>query len=149
MRPTSVSSRRTVMRRRVAVARTPQPPPPSMAGGGLLGRCRGGRREIVAEPAAQQVPHARVVLTEHEMVGIADQMQLGRLSRALEHLDRLLRGRDRIVGGMQQQQRTGRDLADDLVGAESYMLCAVSAGNEWMELPARLLRRCGGIGTMS
>ena len=32
---------------------------------------------------------------------------------------------------------------------KSNMLCAVSAGNEWIELLARLLRRCGGIGTMS
>src|SRR5215469_5883016 len=29
---------------------------------------------------------------------------------------------------------------------KSNMLCAVSAGNDWMELLARLLRRCGGIG---
>src|SRR5438105_15059334 len=32
---------------------------------------------------------------------------------------------------------------------KSNMLCAVSAGNDWTELLARLPRRCGGIGTIS
>src|SRR5215510_7291786 len=35
---------------------------------------------------------------EHEMIGIADEVQLGRLARALEQLDRLFRGCDRVVG---------------------------------------------------
>src|SRR5882757_5603519 len=73
------------------------------------------RREIIAEPTAQQLPDAGVALAEHEMIGIADQMQLARLARAFEHLDRLFRGRDRIVGGMQQEERPRCDLADDFV----------------------------------
>ena len=75
-------------------------------------------REIVAEPVAQQVPHAGVALAEHEMVGVAEQVQLGRLAGALEQLDRLLGRRHRIVRRMQQQQRARRDLADHVVGAE-------------------------------
>ncbi len=52
------------------------------------------------------------------MIGVADEVQLARLARTLEHLDRLLGGGDRIVGGMQQQQGPRRDLADHVVGAE-------------------------------
>jgi hypothetical protein len=52
------------------------------------------------------------------MVGVADEMQLAWLARALEQLDRLLGRRHRIVGGMQQEQRPRRDLADHVVGAE-------------------------------
>ena len=40
------------------------------------------------------------------------------LAGALEHLDRLLGRRHRIVRGMQQQERPRRDLADHVVGAE-------------------------------
>src|SRR5512139_2862419 len=70
------------------------PAAPSMAG------ARGNffhlsqRREIVAEPAPQQIPDADIALAEHEMVGIADEVQLGRLAGALEQLDRLFGGRD-------------------------------------------------------
>src|SRR5262245_18917550 len=93
------------LRWRVIAAKTPRPAPPSMTCV-CRGLFRSGRRrgEILAEPAAQQVPDPAVALAEHEVVGIADEEQLGRLSRALEHLDRLLRGRDGIVGGVQQQE---------------------------------------------
>src|SRR5262249_10288670 len=85
--------------------------------GGDFCRCRGCRK-IAIEPAAQEIPDARVALAEHEMIGAADEMQLGRLPGALEQLDRLLGGGDGIVGGMQQEQRTRGDAADQVVGAE-------------------------------
>src|SRR5262249_52952221 len=87
-------------------------------------RCTGelrrhcGRREIVGEPAAQQIPDAGIAFAEHEMIGIADEVQLSRLSGALEQLDRLLGRRDRIVGGVEEQQWPRRDAADYVVGTE-------------------------------
>src|SRR5262245_41536444 len=90
----------------------------SMAGArGHLACCRGGR-EIVAEPATQQLPDAGIAFAEHEMVGIADEVQLGGLAGALEQLDRLFGRGDRVIGGVQQQQRPRRDAAHDVVRAE-------------------------------
>src|SRR5262245_45408460 len=80
--------------------------------------CRRSGREIVAEPATKQVPDAGIAFTEHEMVGIADEMQLGGLAGALEQLDRLLGRGDGVVGSMQQQQRPRRNATHDVVGAE-------------------------------
>src|SRR5262245_14155730 len=90
----------------------------SMAGArGDLSCCRGGR-EIVAEPATQQIPDAGVAFAEHEMVGVADEVQLGGLPGALEQLDRLLGRGDGVIGGVQQQQRSRRNSTHDVVGAE-------------------------------
>src|SRR5262249_51787828 len=58
----------------------------------LRSRVRRGRdfcrrrscRKIGVEPAAQEIPDAGVALAEHEMIGAADEMQLGRLPGALE-----------------------------------------------------------------
>src|SRR5262249_13672483 len=88
---------------------------PSFRGAGLR---LGTGREIFAEPAAQQIPDARIALTEHEMIGVADEVQLAGLAGALEHLDRLLGGCHRVVGGVQQQQRPRRNTPHHLVGAE-------------------------------
>jgi len=47
-------------------------------------------REIFVEPRPHQVPHPRIALAEHEMVGVADEVQLARLPSAFEQLDRLV-----------------------------------------------------------
>ena len=52
------------------------------------------------------------------MVAVADEVQFRRLPGALEQLDRLLGGRDRIVGGVQKEQRPRRNASDHVVGAE-------------------------------
>ena len=52
------------------------------------------------------------------MVKAGEEVQFRRLPRTLEHLNRLLGRRYRILGGMNQQQRTRRDVADHFVGAE-------------------------------
>jgi hypothetical protein len=41
--------------------------------------------------------HARIAFREHEMVGVGEQMHLGRLAGVSEQLDRLLDRRDVIV----------------------------------------------------
>jgi hypothetical protein len=58
------------------------------AGGALC--CRRDCGQIVAKPAPQLVPDAGVGFAEHEMTGIADEVQLGGLPGALEQLDGLL-----------------------------------------------------------
>src|SRR5260370_3272492 len=73
---------------------------------------------MLGNQAAQKIPDAGIPFAEHEMIGVADEVQLGRLPRALEQLDRLLGGSNRIVGGVEEQQRPRRDSADHVVGAE-------------------------------
>src|SRR5260370_11611448 len=88
----------------------------AQAGGALC--CRRDCGQIVAKPAPQQVPDAGVGFAEHEMIGIADEVQLGGLPGALEQLDRLLGRGDRIVGGMKEEKRPRRDAAHNIIGAE-------------------------------
>src|SRR5271170_2278585 len=59
-------------------------------------------REILVEPVAQQRPDPRRILREQEMIEPAEQMQLAGLAGALEHFDRLLGRRHRVVGGMDE-----------------------------------------------
>ena len=63
---------------------------PSMAHAGNSLRCWCPCGEIIGEPAPQQVPDAGIALGKHEMIGIADEMQLAGLAGALEQLDGLL-----------------------------------------------------------
>src|SRR3974377_1846224 len=86
------------------------------AGGRSLWHLR--PRKIAGEPGAEAVPYARITIGEHEVIGVADEVQLRRLSRALEQLDRLLGGRHRIVRGVQEEQWPRRNTADDIIGAE-------------------------------
>src|SRR5467141_5456606 len=44
------------------------------------------RGKIFGEPIAHEVDHQRVPFREHEMVDIGDEMEIGRLARALEEL---------------------------------------------------------------
>src|ERR1700736_1575553 len=76
--------------------------------GGLNGSCS-GRGKIGFQPIAYDAPHAIIVFRKHEMIDAAEQMQFGRLIRALEHFDRLLGRRHRVVGAVQQQERSRRD----------------------------------------
>src|SRR6266699_4155990 len=85
--------------------------------GGLNVSCS-GRGKIAFQPIAYDAPHAIIVLRKHEMIDAAEQMQFGRLTRALEHFDRLLGRRHRVVGAVQEQERPRRDLSDDLLGAK-------------------------------
>src|SRR5881397_2449498 len=55
------------------------------------------RRKVFVEPIAHQVDHQRVPFREHEMIDVGDEVEIGRLSRALEELDRLFGRRHRIV----------------------------------------------------
>ena len=52
------------------------------------------------------------------MIGLGKQMHVGRLSRLFEHRDRLFGRGHRIVGAVQQEQRPGRYVADNVLGAE-------------------------------
>src|SRR5882672_11444734 len=45
------------------------------------------RGKIFVEPIAHQVHHQRVPFREHEMIDVGDEMEIGRLARALEKLD--------------------------------------------------------------
>src|SRR6516165_6910486 len=74
------------------------------------------RREIIVEPAAHHGPDPRRLLGEQEVVEAREQVQLGGLAGVLEHFYRLLGGRHRILGGVDQQQRPRRDVADHLLG---------------------------------
>src|SRR5690242_21871793 len=47
-------------------------------------------REVFVEPVAHEVHDQGVALGEHEMIDVGDEVQVGRLSRAGEQLDRLL-----------------------------------------------------------
>ena len=76
-------------------------------------------------------------------------MQLGRLTRAFEHLDGLVGWRHRIVGAVEEQQRARRDLPTKSSARKSFMLCAVSAGNSMTEPWLMRFRSFSGIGTMS
>src|SRR5690242_6288628 len=78
-------------------------------------RCR---RKINLQPIAYHAPHAIVIFGKHEVVDATEQMQFGRLPRALEHFDRLFGRRHRVVGAVQQQQWSRRNPADHLVGAK-------------------------------
>src|ERR1041385_1868433 len=51
---------------------------------------RSSHRKIGLQPVAYDAPYAVIVFRKHEMVEVAEQMQLGRLTCALEHFDRLL-----------------------------------------------------------
>src|ERR1700685_3256842 len=75
-------------------------------------------RKISVEPAAHHGPHPRRFLREQEVIEAREQMQLGRLAGVLEHFHRLFGRRYRILGGMDEEQRPRRDIADHLLGAE-------------------------------
>src|SRR5882672_2363604 len=47
------------------------------------------RGKIFGEPIAHEIDHQRIPFREHEMVDVGDEMEIGRLARALEELDRL------------------------------------------------------------
>src|SRR5882672_6178492 len=76
------------------------------------------RGKVFGQPIAHQVDHQRVPFREHEMVDVGDEMEISRLSGALEKLDRLLGRRHRVVRRMKQKQRPRRDSPDDIVRIE-------------------------------
>src|SRR5262245_24419618 len=52
------------------------------------------------------------------MIDITEQVQFGRLLRALEQFNRLLGRRYRVTGGMNEEQRPRRDFVNDVIGTE-------------------------------
>src|SRR6266852_1968715 len=76
------------------------------------------RGKVFGQPIAHEIAHQRVPLREHEMVDVGDEVEIGRISGALEKLDRLLGRRHRVVRRMKQKQGPRRDSADDLVCVE-------------------------------
>src|SRR6266508_5518874 len=62
----------------------------------------GPRGKVFVEPVAHEVHDQGVAFREHEMVDVGDQVEIGRLARALEKLDRLLGRRHGVVRRMQQ-----------------------------------------------
>src|SRR5580692_125946 len=82
------------------------------------------RGEISVEPAAHHGPDPRRFFREQEVIEAGEQMQLARLAGALEHFHRLLGRRHRILGGVDEEQRPRRDIADHFLGAEiEHALC--------------------------
>src|SRR6516162_7869940 len=68
------------------------------------------RGEISIEPIAQQGPNACRILREKEMIETAEQMQLGRLPGALEHISiDCSVGVRELLARVDQQQRARRD----------------------------------------
>src|SRR5689334_4297890 len=63
---------------------------------------RNDRRKIIFQPIVYDAPDAGVVFRKHEMVEAAEQMQLGRLTGALEHFDRLFGRGHGVVGAVQE-----------------------------------------------
>ena len=61
------------------------------------------KREVFVEPVPDQLGDQRVRFGQHEMVGVGDEVQIGRLAGMTKKIDRLLGRRDRIIGGVQQQ----------------------------------------------
>ena len=106
-------------------------------------------RKVLVQPVTQEVYHQRVALREHEMVHVRDEVQIGRLPGTGKEIERLLGRCHRVVGGMEQQQRTRRDRAHHVVGGERVVVSTTSNGNSMIEFCDRLPRSPGGIGTMS
>src|SRR5690242_6384484 len=75
-------------------------------------------REVLVEPVANEIHDQGIALGEHEMIDVGDQVEVGRLSRALEQLDRLLCRSHRVARRVQEEQRPRRDSSDDLVRVE-------------------------------
>src|SRR2546428_13051256 len=78
------------------------------------------RGKIFGEPIAQEVDHQRIPFREHEMVDIGDEMEIGRLARALKALDRLPGQWHRGARRMQQTERPRPDPPDD--GADGELV---------------------------
>ena len=73
---------------------------------------------MVMNPAADQINHQCIALTEDEVVGVGKEMEVCRLSCMGKQVHGLFSGGDGVVGGVKQQQRSWGNLSHHLIGFE-------------------------------
>src|SRR5947209_1422010 len=62
-------------------------------------------RKMKRQPIAQDIQDEGIAFAEKKVIHPGDEVQVGRLARVHEEIDRLLGGRHRVFRRMQQEQR--------------------------------------------